>query len=958
MRGKVIDARSQAPLAYAAVRVQNLELWAITNEAGAFTIAHVPGGETTVQVSTLGYVTRTITFILNNDTDLKNIRLKEDNLSLPDVVVTARKQSGTGTTTYNLDRNALDHAQVLSLGNIMALLPGGQTTNATLIDDTRLALRSGSGERGNAAFGTAIEVDGVRLDNNASMSETQSASTRNVSASNIESVEVIAGIPSAEYGDVSNGVVKVNTRHGHTPWVVEAAVNPYTRQASLGKGFLLGHRGGTLNLSAEHARSFSDLASPHTAYTRNTLSAIYSQAFKLSGTTLNLTAGLTGNIGGYNSEADPDAFSDTYQRQRDNLLRGNVQLNWLCNTRRAGVFNVSLQAALSYADKRTESNVNTSSASAQACLHTLNSGYDIARDYAEGMGTGSIILGPTGYWYVRSYNDQKPLSLQLKLKGQHTRRLSWAVNKLTVGAELNASRNNGRGTYYADMQLAPTWRPYDYSTLPTLRNVALFVENRLTLGRWLLVAGVRDDVTSINGSSYGTVSSLSPRFNARYHLLKGKNAQVALHVGYGKSVKLPSFQVLYPADSYTDRLVFTPASTADNKAYYAYYTHVQNALYNSSLKWQSTHQCEAGIDASLGKVRLSVSGFWSRTYNPYQMVNCYAPLAYNQTSQADLENCGISVSDRLYNINATTGIVSVTSRSTGATIVLPHTPRHTFTATRQYVNGSPVTRYGLEWVADVPLLSAPHTVGLALRFDGKYYHYRGIDRTLIAGAPNGVGDQASTSAQQPLIGYYVGSNVSSTSAVSTPAVSNGLLNKGCSMNTTLTARIPRLRLIMTLRLETTFLNYRRSLSEQRTTLALAQAGDVEGTPYTGQKDHYVAVYPQYYATWENPTERIPFAQALLAAKDNDPKLYRQLCQLIVRSNTAYYFNPQRVSAYGSVNFSITKEIGRWVSLSFYANNFLNNMAKVRNTQTGLETSLFNSGYIPKFYYGASIRVKI
>ena len=316
MRGKVIDARSLAPLAYAAVRVQNLELWAITNEAGAFTIAHVPGGETTVQVSTLGYVTRTITFMLNNDTDLKNIRLKEDNLSLPDVEVTARKQSGTGTTTYTLDRTALDHSQVLSLGDIMALMPGGQTTNATLIDDTRLALRSGTGERGNAAFGTAIEVDGVRLDNNASMSETQSASTRNVSASNIESVEVIAGIPSAEYGDVSNGVVKVNTRHGHTPWVAEAAVNPYTRQASLSKGFLLGRRGGTLNLSAEHARSFSDLASPHTAYTRNTLSATYSRAFKLSGTTLNLTAGLTGNIGGYNSEADPDAFRDTYQRQQ------------------------------------------------------------------------------------------------------------------------------------------------------------------------------------------------------------------------------------------------------------------------------------------------------------------------------------------------------------------------------------------------------------------------------------------------------------------------------------------------------------------------------------------------------------------------------------------------------------------------------------------------------------------
>ena len=55
---------------------------------------------------------------------------------------------------------------------------------------------------------------------------------------------------------------------------------------------------------------------------------------------------------------------------------------------------------------------------------------------------------------------------------------------------------------------------------------------------------------------------------------------------------------------------------------------------------------------------------------------------------------------------------------------------------------------------------------------------------------------------------------------------------------------------------------------------------------------------------------------------------------------------------------MTKEIARWVSLSFYANNFFNNMAKVRNTQTGLETSLFNSGYIPKFYYGASVRIKL
>lgn len=956
--GRVLDSRTMQPLPYAIVKVLNLELWAATDANGMFAIENVPQGPASIEVRTLGYVSRTVQFNLNRNTDLKNIQLKEENLSIPGVEVTARKKSTIGTTTYSIDRATLDHSQALSLNDIMALLPGGQTINSTLTDDSRMALRSNTGERGNAAFGTAVEIDGMRLNNNASMSETQSASTRNISTSNIESIEVIAGIPGVEYGDISNGVVKVNTRRGHTPWIMEASMNPYTRQVALSKGMALSHNAGTLNFSIEHARSFTDIASPHTAYSRNILSATYNKVFRMKGSSLNLTTGLTGNIGGYNSEADPDAFRETYQRQRDNLLRGNLQLDWLCNSKRSGIFNITLQAAFSTADRRSENNTNTSSSSTQAYLHTTTDGYAIAKDYAEGMGTGSIILGPTGYWYVRSFNDQKPQSLQFKLKGEWTRRLLGAVSKLTLGTELNSTRNNGQGTYYDDMRMAPTWRPYDYSLLPTMRSLAMFVEERLTIGRLMIVGGLRDDITMINGSEYGTAASLSPRFNARYNIIKAKNASLTLHAGYGKSVKLPSFQVLYPADTYTDRLVFTPGSTADGKAYYAYYTNVQRALYNKNLKWQYNNQVEAGLDATIGKTRLSVSAYWSRTFNPYQTLSVYTPFAYNQTSQSALEECGIAAADRIYDVNTTTGVVSVTSATNGKTIALPYSTRRTYTTNRQYVNGSPVTRYGLEWVAETPIISNRHTLGLSLRVDGKYYHYRGIDNTLIAGCPNGIGDQAESSGVQPLIGYYVGSNVASASTASTPTVSNGMIDKGCCLNTTLTARIPRLRLIMTMRLEATLLNYRRNLSSNRTTIALNEAGDVTGEKYTGQTDRYVAVYPEYYSTWENPSERIPFAEALLAANDNNPALYRQLSNLIVRSNTAYYFNPQDISAYGSANFSVTKEIGRWVSLSFYANNFFNNLAAVHNKQTGLKTSLFDSGYIPKFYYGASVRVKL
>ena len=69
-------------------------------------------------------------------------------------------------------------------------------------------------------------------------------------------------------------------------------------------------------------------------------------------------------------------------------------------------------------------------------------------------------------------------------------------------------------------------------------------------------------------------------------------------------------------------------------------------------------------------------------------------------------------------------------------------------------------------------------------------------------------------------------------------------------------------------------------------------------------------------------------------------------------------NPDKVSAYWSTNISVTKEIGDHVSLSFYANNFFNTLRRVHSSQTGLETSLFGSGYVPNFYYGLSLRLKL
>jgi len=305
--------------------------------------------------------------------------------------------------------------------------------------------------------------------------------------------------------------------------------------------------------------------------------------------------------------------------------------------------------------------------------------------------------------------------------------------------------------------------------------------------------------------------------------------------------------------------------------------------------------------------------------------------------------------------------VTVSSANGSQQQQLTGNTRRTYLTNTQYVNASPLDRYGLEWIIDVPLSARHAPLAATLRLDGNYYYYKGTDNTLFADIPTG---NATMSDGQPYqyVGYYRGSNASSAGYTASASIANGMLSKQLGLNATLTTHIPKIRMIVALRVESSLYNYRRSLCELDDAvrgLVLADKSSYTGTPYDGNvTNQYIAVYPEYYSTWNHPEERIPFAETFLWAKDNDPTLYNDLTKLVVRSNYPYVMNPNRISSYYSANISVTKEIGDHVSLSFYANNFLNNMKTVHSSQTDLDTSLFGSSYIPSFYYGLSVRIKM
>ena len=943
--GRVMDDQSKQPIEFAYVSLPESGLWAVTDDKGVFHVKNSPAGKVSLTIHCLGYATQQLTVSVSSDIANLNVSLKQETLLLDEVTVTAQRKINDATTSYTIDRTALDNQQVLSLSDVTTLLPGGKSVNSTLINDSRMALRSGSQEKGNASFGTAVEVDGMRMDNNSSIGETAGVSTRTVSASNIESVEVVSGIASVEYGDMSNGIVKVNTRKGRSPFIVEGKINQHTRQIAINKGFDLGKHLGVLNASFEHARSFSDAASPHTSYQRNVLSLNYMNVFMRESNPLTFNIGFIGNIGGLNSEQDPDQELDDYVKNRDNVLRAHMELNWLLNKK--WISHLSLRGSFSTANHMEKRYEHESSATTLAYNHATEEGYFMATDYEENP-EAPVILGPTGYWHVLSFSDSKPMNWSLRLKADWTRHFHRIQSILMLGAEYTGSRNNGKGVYYDDMRYAVNgWREYRYKDLPTMHNLAMYVEEKLRvpigkLSSLELTAGIRDDVTMIAESEYGTVSSISPRFNGRYVFWKNQKdylvSDLSVHAGWGKSVKLPSFQVLYPDPVYYGVEVFKSPSDADNRTVSAYYNRPLQTQFNPDLKWQHTNQTDLGVEFNIKGTRVAVSAFHHSTHNPYIAVKSYTPINYRYTTvdnlNAALSSLGIMANDAVYSINQETGVVTVQSRDGSVSSEADYGSRKTYYSNSHYVNASSLDRYGLEWIIDFTPIKPINT---SIRLDGNYYYYKGADDLFFADMHNSNARMSQTGEPFQYVGWYLGTNA--YSGVATASVSNGALSKQLNLNATFTTHVPKIRLIVALRIESTLYNYRRSLADYL---------DESGT----------AVYPAYYSTWDNPGEHIPFLEKYLWAKDNDTYLYNDLDNLVIRPNNAYTLKANRISSYYSANLSATKEIGDHVSVSFYANNFFNNMKTVHSSQTDTDSSLFGSGYIPSFYYGLSLRLKL
>lgn len=911
--GKVVDAKTGEPVIGAAVNVEDTGIWAISDENGTFFLPDIRPGDYAVQFSCLGFVDKRLSFVVKKDIPNLTIKLDQNTLALNSVVVTAERDKEGMNTSLKFGANALNHLQMSNVTDISALLPGGKTVNPDLTTDNAVSLRSGGLAAGNAAFGTALEVDGVRVGNNASFGSMSGTGTRNISTENVQSIEVITGVPSAEYGDLNSGMVRINTRKGLTPWNITFAVNPRTYQASASKGIDLMKNRGVLNVSAEWTRATQKLSSPYTSYTRRGFSASYSNTFK---NVLKFEAGATGNIGGMNTKNDPDAYKGTWSKVRDNVLRANTSLTWLL--RKSWITNLKLDASVNYNDNRSQDHAYGSSASMLPAVHSELAGYYLADRLPVSYFSDKVI-------------DSKELDYAASLKYEWFKKSGKRLSKLKAGVQWKANGNVGEGEYYKDPSVAANgYRPRPYSQYPFMHNVAAYIEEDYTfpIGKTSLQisAGLRLENLFVKDTDYKNVSSLSPRFNAKWKI----SDNLSIRGGWGVSEKLPSFYILYPVQKYRDIQTFG-FSHGDSSSY-VYYTQPYKMLFNENLEWQKNYNAEFGIEAYFLRTSVSLVGFFNKTKNPYTYQNIYTPFSYNIMSVPS----GYTVPDNPeIRVDSQTGQVYMRgSNEEFWTPMATKVTDKTFFESQMPGNGDDIYRTGAELIVDFPEIAPIRT---KFRLDANYAYTHYIDNTLNWIYRTGWSHTSLSNRSYQYVGIYANGGESGTF--------NGKESHSLNANLTAITHIPEARIVITCRLEMSLLSRFRNLSryQGREYAYNVNADGVEsigGSIY--DSNNYTAIRPVKYMDENGDVHDFTDKEA------SDPAF----ANLIIKSGNAYTFSQDGYGAYLSANLSVTKEIGDHVSLSFFANNFTNSRMYVTSKATGVSAI-----FTPAFYYGLTCRLK-
>jgi len=936
--GRVVDAETGEALELVNITFNDREFWAVTNEHGRFSLS-LRRGTYTWSAAYLGYEEAKGTLKIDGSLrqyDL-NIRLRPSSLALDEVSVTAREQA-MGSSSV-IDRMALQHLQPKSVEDILQLMPGSLTKNPDINSVGQAYLREVSGSNSNA-MGTSVVVDGAPIGNDAvlqMLSASKSGSSlnsivssaqnttgrgvdlRTISTDNIESMEVIRGIPSVEYGNLTSGVVHIKTKRGATPLEVKGKIDPSSKMVYMGKGFALG-TGATVNLAVDYSESYGDIRFPAEGFERVTGDISYSQSFfREYPLSFNFKASYFQNLFDVRHDKQQRTFEITENKNRG--IRLNLNGDW--NIKQPLVSNLSYNLSLNYSNQYAYE-------LQQVVLST--GATPVAVSLVPGEFQSYMLNGT----YTSEHTvSGEPLAFFAQVKGN---RVIFFNDDFTMafkeGFEYRYDVNHGAGLEFDPsrppfVRQVQTVRPRPYYDIPAMQTLSGFFENKsifpLASTSMTLQAGLRANYLFIdrNYLDRSNMFTLEPRVNAEWTILNPKNSvfdNLSINAGWGLTSKMPPLAYLYPDKAYFDDKSFSyidPSMSMD-KSIAVMTTAVIENTSNPEIKPSTGRKLELGFNFTYKKMSGNVTYFMEK----YDDELSYRATPYTFTYRSYNPPAGAE------NYRYTNGTLYCDKN--GSTLVVPYYNDSVFESYNIPMNSMTTEKRGIEYSFNFGQINSIRT---SLVVDGAWLWVKRRSQR----------DYWSTiSETDPVTDGRTNRKRLYPFQVCYPAGS-GSIESRVNTNFRFITHIPSLSMIFTTTAQVVWREWNQSIWQD-------DAGndvwymDVNRLSPTREIRPFVDPvgfrdYAGNYYKW--------------TTEYRDLDLHRREYSMIQSFTYSTYFDREIYPSNIIFNFRLTKQFGDTFEFSFMANNLFNTRHLYRSSVSGGYVNLS----IPQ-YFGAELKLKI
>lgn len=485
---------------------------------------------------------------------------------IKEVTVNATESNGLENTS-TIKRPAMSHLQPTTFFDLLELLPGGSSKTPNIITPNYANIRSaGLSSNFDQSVGVSIIVDGSPLSNNSNMqyisntpntnstsNETRSEQSsinkgvdlRTIPTDEIEKIEVIKGIASVEYGDMTDGVIKITRQHTKAQSSLRIKADEYGRNISGGYGWQLPNKSSFLNINASYINWNNDPRTETTNYKRYTFSSRLGgkNSGKNAHYNWHMSLDYTGSID--NEKRDPEILSDRQDKFKSsyNKLSFAAQTNITFKDKALQRLESTISVTQSFDYLKKVKNVSLNRPTPVPTLDT------------DGEADGEYL--PSAY-LASTTVDGRPLNINQKsvgkwLFGHKIRHL------VSVGYELNIEKNWGSGRKFDINRPIYTntfLRSRNFSQTPAYISTTLFLEDRLNAallgGTIEAAAGIRANslLNLPHGFAMRGEINVDPRINILYSHYFADNWKWGIGAGIGRQSKLPTTMQIYPDETF------------------------------------------------------------------------------------------------------------------------------------------------------------------------------------------------------------------------------------------------------------------------------------------------------------------------------------------------------------------------------------------------------------------------